>query len=238
MTGASQGIGRATAEALGAAGFDVVVHYRRHREEAERVAAAIRATGRSATLLPADLEAPDAPAAMGASVRAGGDSLDVLVHNAGEYPRQRFEETTEADFERQLRVHLLAPAALTRELLPMLRRSPRAAVVFVTSVLAYTGSQRGSPYAAAKAAQLGFARSLALELAPGITVNLVAPGAVDTAVLAGDTPERRRERVRRIPLGRLGTPADVAGAIAFLASPAARYITGETLQVNGGLRLG
>jgi 3-oxoacyl-[acyl-carrier protein] reductase len=103
-------------------------------------------------------------------------------------------------------------------------------------MLAFQGSQYGAHYAAAKAGLLGLARSLARELAPRHTVNVVAPGSIDTAILAGDSPERRRERERSIPLGRLGRPSEVAQAIAFLASPAASYVTGATLHVNGGLR--
>jgi len=237
VTGASQGIGRATALRLAQDGADVAVHFLTHAAEARAVVDGIRALGRDAFSLRADLRELSSVARLAIEVRAHWDSLDVLVHNGGNYPRQPFPETTDSDFEQQLRLHAVGPASLTRELLPLLRRSASGRVIFVSSVLAFEGSRRGSPYATAKAAQLGLARSLARELAPGITVNVVAPGAVDTAVLAGDSPERREERIHQIPLHRIGTADEVAATIAFLASPGAGYITGATIPVNGGLRM-
>ena len=152
------------------------------------------------------------------------------------YNRAPFLEITDDDLRACFQVNLVAPFALTRELLPMLRRSDSGRVVFVASVLAFTGSATGAHYAAAKAGLLGLSRSLAKELAPGITVNTVAPGSIDTAILARDSPERRAERAQTIPLGRVGTAEEVAEAIAFLASPGASYLTGTTIHVNGGLR--
>ena len=127
---------------------------------------------------------------------------------------------------------------MTRRLLPQLRRARSGRLVFVSSVLAFTGSTHGAHYAAAKAGIIGLARSLARELAPTITVNVVAPGAIDTAILAADTPAQRAERSTRIPLGRVGTPEEVADAISYLISPRASYITGTVLHVNGGAFLG
>jgi 3-oxoacyl-[acyl-carrier protein] reductase len=238
VTGASQGIGAATALRLAAQGCDVAVHYVTHAAEARSVAQRIRERRCDAFEISGDLGNLATIPQLAQGIRSRWDSLDVLVHNGGSYPRQSFPETNDSDFEEQLRIHAVGPAALTRELLPLLRRSGSGRVIFVSSVLAFEGSRHGSPYATAKAAQLGLARSLARELAPGITVNVVAPGSVDTAVLAGDSPEERVERSRRIPLGRLGSAEEVAAAIAFLASSEARYITGATLPVNGGLRMG
>lgn len=238
VTGASQGIGRATALRLAKDGFDVAVHFFTHAVEAQAVVDRVEGLGHEAFLLRADLRDLGAVARMGSELQTHWDSLDVLVLNGGAYPRQAFPETNDADFEEQLRIHAVGPASLTRQLLPLLRRSSSGRVIFVSSILAFDGSRRGTPYATAKAAQLGLARSLARELAPGITVNVVAPGAIDTAVLAGDSPAQRQERERAIPIQRLGTPEEVAAAIAFLASPDARYVTGATFPVNGGLRMG
>ena len=238
VTGASQGIGRATTLRLAEDGVDVAVHFLTHEAEAHTVVDRLHAMGRAAFPVRADLRDLSSIPPLASELQTHWDSLDILVHNGGSYPRQSFPDTTDADFEEQLRVHAVGPAALTRAVLPLLHRSESGRVIFVSSVLAYDGSRHGSPYATAKAAQLGLARSLARELAPWITVNVVAPGSIDTAVLAGDSPEQREERGRQIPLGRLGTPDEVAAAIAFLASPSARYITGTTLPVNGGLRVG
>lgn len=237
MTGASQGIGRATALRLAQDGADVALHFLQHGEAARSLQEEIEKAGRESFVLRGDLRDLSAVPRIAKEVQERWDSLDVLVHNGGTYPRQSFEQTTDDDFLEMLRVHAVSPASLTRELLPLLRRSTAGRVIFVSSILAFDGSRRGAPYAAAKAAQLGLARSLARELAPTITVNVVAPGAVDTAVLAGDTPEQKAERARQIPLRRLGTPTEVAAVIAFLASPEASYITGATLPVNGGLRM-
>ncbi len=238
VTGASQGIGRATALRLAREGTDVAIHFLHHDRDAQDVAERVRALGRDAFLIQADLRDLSSVSKLSTAIESRWDTLDILVHNGGSYPRQAFPETTDVDFEEQLRVHAVVPAALTRKLLPLLRRSPSGRVIFVSSILAFEGSKHGAPYATAKAAQLGLARSLARELAPWITVNVVAPGSIDTAVLAGDSPEQRDERGRQIPLGRLGSAEEVAAAIAFLASPDARYITGATLPVNGGLRIG
>lgn len=238
VTGGSQGIGAATALRLARDGADVAVQYLAHEAAARDLVARMRDAGRDAFAIAGDLGNPASVAEMVRGITSRWDVLDVLVHNAGRYPRQLFAETSDADFKDQFQVHAVGPAALTRALLPLLRKSGSGRIIFVSSVLAFDGSSHGAPYATAKAAQLGLARSLARELAPGITVNVVAPGSIDTAVLAGDTPDRRAYRERRIPVGRLGTPEEVAAAIAFLASPEARYITGATVPVNGGLRVG
>ena len=237
VTGGSGGIGQATVRALARDGADVAVHFHRNRSSAETAAAAVRAVGRDAFVVGADLGRPEEVRLLAAGLRSRWDSLDILVHNAGVYPRRAFDDVTDQEWADTLSTNLLGPALLTRELLPLLRRAPSPSIVLVTSVLAFTGSQHGAPYAAAKAGLVGLARSLARELAPTIRVNLVAPGSIDTAILAVDTPERRADRSKAIPLGRVGTPDEVAEAIAFLASPRSSYATGTTLHVNGGLRI-
>ena len=238
VTGASRGIGRATALQLARDGADVAVHFHSRAAEAQAVADEIRQLGREAFTLRTDLSDLSSIPGLAHEVASRWDTVDVLVHNGGSYPRKSFTEVTDFDFEEQLRLHVVGPAALTRHLLPLLQRSARGRIIFVSSRLAYDGSRWGSAYAAAKAAQLGLARSMARELAPGITVNVVAPGSIDTSIIHGDSPEQRAERNRQIPLHRVGTADEVAAAIAFLASPGAGYITGATIPVNGGLRMG
>lgn len=238
VTGASLGIGRATALRLAADGFEVAVHYRTHAAEAERVVAQIRSDGGAAFSLGADLGRREEVERLATTIGSRWPAVDALVHNAGEYPRVAFPDLAPDAVEECFRTHVFGPTELTRRLLPHLRRADPGRVVFVSSVLAFQGSGHGAHYAAAKSALLGLAGSLARELAPGVRVNSVAPGSIDTSILAGDTPERRAERERAIPLGRIGRPEEVADAIAFLVSNRASYLTGTTLHVNGGLRIG
>lgn len=236
ITGASGGIGRATALRLAAPGVELALHYFQHPAEAEATASRCLELGARAFCVGADLAVPAQVRSLAHAVSEGWPTLDALVLNAGNYPRRKFEELSDEEFADCFRVHVFGPAQLARELLPRLRRSSHGRIVFVSSVLAFNGSSHGAHYAAAKSALLGLARSLARELAPQITVNVVAPGSIDTAILAGDSPQRRAARGAAIPLGRIGTPEEVAGAIAFLVGTDSSYLTGATLHVNGGLR--
>ncbi|MCI4363819.1 MAG: SDR family oxidoreductase [Thermoplasmata archaeon] len=238
VTGASRGIGRETAKLLAGGGAELALHHFRHREAAEQLAAELTSKGKPAFALSADLASPPSIDRMAEALAERWDRLDVLVQNAGSYPRGSIFELTDAQVDATLATNLLGPIRLVRRLLPLLKDARAGRIILVSSVLAYTGSVHGAPYATAKAGLLGFARSLARELAPRITVNVVAPGATDTAILAGDTPELRKRREAQIPLGRVATPTEVAEAIAFLASPRAGYITGTTLHVNGGIYFG
>ena len=238
VTGAATGIGRATARCLARDGLRLILHSRRHRKEAEELARELSTDAPGTWVVSGDLAREEEVHRMGAEIRARVPSLSVAVHNAGEYPRRPVDELTPEAFRATLETNLVSAFALTKEILPLLRANPTPArLVFISSVLAYNGSSHGADYAASKAGILGLARSLARELAPSITVNVVAPGSIDTAILEHDPPSRRRERERAIPLGRIGTPEEVGEAVAFLASPRASYLTGVTLHVNGGLRM-
>lgn len=237
VTGAATGIGAATVRLLAARGDTVAIHYRHHAAEARALVQEIGTQGGRAVAFQADLTQASDRRSLAEKVTSEFPALDVLVHNAGEYPRRTLQQLTVEDFEGTLRTNLVAPFALTQQLLPMLEKSSGARVVFVASVLAFQGSDHGADYAASKAGLLGLGKSMARELAPRVTVNVVAPGSIDTAILAGDTPEKRAERGRAIPLGRVGDPREVAEAIAFLTSPASSYMTGTTVHVNGGLRM-
>jgi len=236
VTGASGGIGSATARRLARAGWELALHAHTHPEAVRGLAEELGGEGPVPLVLIADLADPGSAKTARSTIGRSWDSLDLLVLNAGNYDRQPFGEIDDAALDRCLEVNLASAFRWTRELLPLLRRARSARIVVVSSILAFSGSRHGAHYAAAKAGLIGFARSLALELAPGITVNAVAPGSIDTAILANDTPEVRARRGREIPMGRIGNPDEVASAIAFLASPEASYITGATIHVNGGAR--
>jgi 3-oxoacyl-[acyl-carrier protein] reductase len=236
VTGGSRGIGAATVKRLAAAGADVAVHHRGSRPEAERVAATVRAAGRRAWVLQADLEDLNAAVAVGAMVREACGRLDILVLNAGIWTHAPLQTTSLEVWHATMRVNLDSVFVLTRELLPLLLQSPAAAIVVVTSTAAQRGEAEHSHYAASKGALVSWTKSLAVELAPRVRVNAVAPGWVDTDAVRSvlDDPERRRALETSIPRGRVAMPDEVAGPIVFLASDLAAHVTGEILNVNGG----
>ncbi|MCX3063879.1 SDR family NAD(P)-dependent oxidoreductase [Streptomyces beihaiensis] len=238
VTGAGTGIGRATAHAFAARGCHVVAVGRRP-EPLARTAA--YDTG-LITPLVADITAQDGPARVvrGALEAAGRGGIDVLVNNAGVTNADSLRTCTRTSVESLLATNLLAPVLLTQAALPALERT-RGVIVNVTTAVGQRGWPGNSLYAAGKAALDTLTRSWAVELAPlGIRVVAVAPGAVETPIAdhAGFPPERRaaiREwQMRNTPLGRVGRPEEVAGAITYLASPEASYVTGVILPVDGG----
>ena len=238
ITGAGSGIGLATARRFSQRGDALGLHALSHASEVQALAEAHRHAGGEACTFRADLSRPAEVEAFAAGALRSFPCLDVLVLNAGAYPRRRFREISREQFEETLRLNLLAPFQIVQRLLEPLERSPSGArIVFVASVLAFNGSDHGADYAASKAALLGLARSLARELAPRIRVNTVAPGSIDTAILAQDTPERRSRREGAIPLRRVGRPEEVAAVIDFLTREDSSYLTGTTVHVNGGLRM-
>ncbi|HEY8471129.1 MAG TPA: 3-oxoacyl-ACP reductase family protein [Natronosporangium sp.] len=243
VTGGGSGIGRAIASALGALGADVAVHYAHSEDGARSVVKEITGAGRRAVALAADLtdtgQASELVAA--ASKELGG--LDILVNNAGHLVgRVPVVEMSDEHWARVMDLNLTSTFATTRAAIPLLRNSADPRVIVMSSVAAYNGGGAGSvAYATAKAALIGFTRALAKELAPDrITVNAVAPGFIGQTAFH-DTftpPEARPGILAGVPLGREGTPADVAGVTAFLASPLSSYITGQVIGINGGQHFG
>lgn len=236
VTGGSRGIGAATATALARAGADVAVHWSGAETQAAKVASEIRDLGRRAWTIQADLGSADGPRGLAAALRGATDRLDILVHNAGIWTHGPIESMSLDTWRETMRLNLDAVFLLTQALLPLLRRSPAAAIVVVTSTAAQRGEAQHAHYAASKAALQGFTKSLAVELAPAIRVNAVAPGWVDTDAVRHvlDDPAQRREIEASIPRRRVATAEEVAGPIVFLASDLAQHVTGEILNVNGG----
>jgi 3-oxoacyl-[acyl-carrier protein] reductase len=236
VTGASRGIGRAVALALAEAGALVVAGAR--GANADDTAAVIRDRGGAATSMSLDVTDPDSvQAVVDATLKQWG-RVDILVSNAGITRDQLLLRMKREDWDAVLATNLTGAFLCAQAVgKPMLRqRSGR--IVAIASVVGQMGNAGQSNYAASKAGLIGFAKSLARELAPrNITVNVVAPGLIDTDMTRALTEQAREDWSAKIPLGRLGTPEDVAAAVCFLASDAAAYITGQVVAVNGGLYL-
>ncbi len=238
VTGASRGIGRATAVALAKAGAHILVHYGRSAAEADEVVELIRAAGGKAQAIGADLAAPDGPAELARKVRAiAGDRLDILVANAGVAKFATIEETSIEDFDQLFAVNVRAPFFLVQQLLPILREG--SSVIFTSSLAAHAAVGTLSAYAATKGAIDTLVKHFAAQLGPrGIRVNAVAPGVVATEMSSFTKTDEGRDFTLGIQaLQRLAQAEDIAGAIAFLASDAARWVSGDTLRVDGGSKL-
>jgi 3-oxoacyl-[acyl-carrier protein] reductase len=234
VTGASRGIGRAVALALARDGFDLALCFLRRKSEAEQVASEIAAMGRAASLLCFDVADREACAeAIGADLESRGAYWGA-VSNAGVLADGPLAGLSGEAWDRVLRTNLDGFYNVLRPLLlPMVRARRGGRIVVVTSLAGQVGSRGQVNYSASKAGLAGAARSLAQELASrGITVNCVAPGWIETEML-GDAD--REALAARVPLGRLGTPEDVAAAVSYLFSDGASYVTGQVLSVNGGV---
>lgn len=236
ITGSSRGIGRATALALAADGWTVAVHYRSRAEEAEAVAAGIRAMGGSAQTFCADVSDAAQAAALIKTVETALGPITGLVCNAGVIRTQFTAMTAVEDWRAVLATNLDGAFYCTKAVIRGMMRQRSGRIVYVSSDAALLGDLMRAAYSASKAGLLGLTKSVARELAPsGITVNAVAPGVIATDMTA-DTPETRRaKQLAAIPLSRFGEPAEVAAVIRFFLSPHAAYITGQVLSVDGGL---
>ncbi|MCH7497820.1 MAG: SDR family oxidoreductase [Candidatus Marinimicrobia bacterium] len=236
ITGGSRGIGAACARQFAEAGAHVGLVYRSHDEEAREVQAAVEALGRKALLLQGDVASLDTARDHVQQVAAAFGRLDVLVNNAGIWTALTTGEGDEVEWDRTMAVNLKSVFNYSDSAVPMMRSAGRGAIIHVSSTAGQRGEAGHSHYAATKGGIIAYTKSLAVELAPEIRVNAVAPGWVDTPMNAGTFADAGflAEVTATIPLGRIPPPEDIAGPILFLASDLARHITGEILNVNGG----
>ena len=238
VTGASRGMGRASALALAASGAQVLVHYGRGAKEADGVVAEIRKAGGRADAIAADLATADGPHKLAKLARGVvGDRLDILVANAGISKSATIEDITTEDFDRLFAVNVRAPYFLVQQLLPVLREG--SSVILVSSLGAHVAVGTLSAYAATKGAIDTLVKYFAAALGPrGIRVNAVAPGVIDTDMSnLVKTDEGKSFVLGMQALKRIGQPDDVGSVVAFLASQDARWITGDTIRVDGGSKL-
>jgi NAD(P)-dependent dehydrogenase (short-subunit alcohol dehydrogenase family) len=238
VTGASRGIGRASALALAKAGAQVLAHYSSSAKEAEAVVAEIRQAGGRAEKVAADLRAPNGPHELAKLVRGiVGSRLDILVANAGIAKAASIEDTTVEDFDAVFAVNVRAPYFLVQQLLPVMGKG--GSIVFVSSLAARASVGTLSAYAATKGAIVTLVTHFASALGErGIRVNAVAPGVVETDMSGfAKTDVGRDLTLGMQALKRIAQPDDIGGVVAFLASDEARWITGDTVRVDGGSKL-
>jgi 3-oxoacyl-[acyl-carrier protein] reductase len=234
VTGASGGIGAAIARALHAQGAKVVLSGTR-RERLEELAQDL---GEGAFVCPADLRDAAEPNALIEAAEKVAGPLHILVNNAGMTRDMLALRMSDLDWQAVLDIDLSAPFRLARAALRGMLRRRAGRIINISSIVGVTGNAGQANYAAAKAGLIGMSKSLAQEVASrGITVNVVAPGFVDTAMTEALNDAQKAKLAEQIPLGRIGQPEDIAGAVVYLASDAASWVTGATLHVNGGMAM-
>jgi len=233
ITGATGGIGAGIAAALQAAGAEIILSGTR----AEKLEALAADMGGSVTTAPANLSADDGADTLAAAALKDG-SVDILINNAGITRDNLAMRMKDDEWDAVMQVNLRSVFKLSKAVLRPMMKNRFGRIVTITSVVGTTGNPGQANYAAAKAGLVGMSKSLAQEVASrGITVNCIAPGFIETPMTDALTDDQKQAIVQNIPSGDLGKPSDIAGACVFLASSEARYITGQTLHVNGGLAM-
>ena len=235
VTGASRGIGRGIALELAREGWDVCVNYIQHQEAAESTVRDIQALGQNAVAMQADVADGEAVAKMVSQAAAELAPVSLLVNNAGIAGQMQFQDISDEQWNRYLAVNLSGARNTIRAVLPHMLTEKSGCINNISSIWGLRGASCEAAYACTKAALIGLTRSLALELAPShIRVNCVAPGVINTDMVQVLGQNVLKELEEQTPLGRLGTPADIAHAVAFFASEKASFITGQVLTADGG----
>ena len=235
VTGASRGIGRGIALQLGREGWDVCVNYIQQKEAAEQVVAALKAMGRQAIAVQADVADRTAVSAMVKTAETELGPVSLLVNNAGIAGQTLFQDTSDEMWDRYLAVNLSGARNAICEVLPHMLHEKDGCIINISSMWGLRGASCEVAYSCTKAALIALTRSLALELAPShIRVNCVAPGPIKTDMVEALGQEVMDLLAEETPLGRLGTPEDIAHAVAFFASDKSSFITGQVLTADGG----
>ncbi len=235
VTGASRGIGKACALAFGKSGADVIVNYTRSKEKAEEVCEEISKLGGRALPFCADVADRKAVDEMIAFAHSNFGSINTLVNNAGIAEQIMFCDITEEKWDRMFAVDVKGVYNCIQAALPDMIHNKLGRIINISSMWGITGASCEVHYSAAKAAVIGMTKALAKELGPsGITVNAIAPGVISTEMNGNISEEIMTELKEETPIGRIGTPEDIAETALFLASPKASFITGEVISVNGG----
>lgn len=237
VTGASRGIGKATAAMFARKGAKVVIHYNSNRAGADEVAAEIEKMGRDYLIVQADVSKMDEVRDMVNKTINKFGRVDILVNNAGITEPKDFRDTTEEEWDRMMRINLKSVFLCCKEVVPYMEKQQYGRIINLSSIVGKTGGiGAGVHYCAAKAGVIGFSKALANQVAKdGITVNVVAPGMIDTRMISWRSPELMKKHVGQIPVGRVGKTEEVAAAICYLASDEAAFMTGQTLDINGGM---
>lgn len=234
VTGASRGIGRGIAEALGSEGARVAVNYRVSTAAADEVVASIRSFGQEAITVQADVAEEGDVKRMIDTVLEQFGRIDVLVNNAGILTQSHLADMPTEMWDEMIRTNLRSAFLCTRAVLPGMLAQGGGRIIYVASQLGLKGAQDLVHYSAAKAALIGMTRALAREVAPSVTVNAIAPGPIETDMVANITEEWKAMKMAELPLARFGRVSDVAPTAVFLASDDASYYTGQVLGPNGG----